>query len=65
MIDATLVEAIPTSKAPTAVAEGYAAQAGWGRALCFAGGSDWPKATVGIVHVSQDKKARQRLNTRW
>jgi hypothetical protein len=29
MIDAVLVEAVPTSEASAAVAEGYAAQAGW------------------------------------
>jgi hypothetical protein len=29
MIDAVLVEAIPTSEAPAALAGGYAAQAGW------------------------------------
>jgi Pyridoxamine 5'-phosphate oxidase len=29
MIDAVLVEAVPTSEVPTALAEGYAAQAGW------------------------------------
>jgi hypothetical protein len=29
MIDAVLVEAVPTSEAPAARAEGYAAQAGW------------------------------------
>ena len=29
MIDAVLVEAVPTSEAPAVVADGYAAQAGW------------------------------------
>ncbi|HEX3567842.1 MAG TPA: pyridoxamine 5'-phosphate oxidase family protein [Acidimicrobiales bacterium] len=29
MIDAVLVEAVPKSEAPAALAEGYAAQAGW------------------------------------
>jgi hypothetical protein len=29
IIDAILVEAVPTSEAPVALAEGYAAQAGW------------------------------------
>jgi len=29
MIDAVLIEAVPTSEAPAALAEGYAAQAGW------------------------------------
>jgi len=29
MIDAILIEAVPTSEAPAALADGYAAQAGW------------------------------------